>query len=181
MMLRQTCLTTLAFMFGLVAAQLDSSPDEVVNTSIPLTVFNSTSLKSIQRGTTKVYALVGVSLLLLLSISRPVNHRRLLTYHFQGQAWGVNLQIGNPPQSIPLYIDTGSSDTWAVTPGYVCKDVNTGVVLNYTDLGCRYGPTYAPGSDFHPIANENLNIVYGDGSYAQGIPGKVSVTLAGIT
>lgn len=86
-----------------------------------------------------------------------------------GVQYGVEVKFNK--QKLTLALDTGSSDTWAVSSKSNC----TGY---FTD--CFFGPSYAGGFNQRPVLNEHLYIKYGDGEVVQGPIGFMDVTVGGI-
>ncbi|CCU77433.1 unnamed protein product [Blumeria hordei] len=72
-----------------------------------------------------------------------------------------NVTIGNPPQSVRLHLDTGSSDLWVNTPrSQICSGLAK---------PCRVGGSYeANSSTTYKYIASDFNISYVDGSGAQG-------------
>lgn len=86
------------------------------------------------------------------------------------------MKIGD--KTFKFIFDTGSSDTWVVADDFKCFNRTTKEPLPETT--CNFGPTYAPGDEFDLLDNMNFKIWYGDGSFVDGLWGKVKVTLGGI-
>lgn len=94
----------------------------------------------------------------------------------QGISYYTPITIAD--QTFNLIMDTGSSDTWVAQTGFQCYNITTKDPL--PEAACKFGRTYAPGSEFDVIENTNFNTFYGDGSFADGMFGLVNVTLGGI-
>jgi hypothetical protein len=86
------------------------------------------------------------------------------------------MQIGD--KTFNFIFDTGSSDTWVVADDLKCFNSTTKDPLPVTS--CNFGPGYTPGDEFDLLDNMNFNTWYGDGSFVDGLWGKVNVTLGGI-
>lgn len=88
-----------------------------------------------------------------------------------GTQYGVDVKFNN--QRLTLALDTGSSDTWAVSSKANC----TGYMYLSS---CFFGPSYAGGFDKKTVSDEHLYIKYGDGEVVQGPIGMMNVTVGGI-
>lgn len=86
-----------------------------------------------------------------------------------GTQYGVDVKFNK--QKLTLALDTGSSDTWAVSSTSNCTGYFT---------SCFFGPSYAGGFSNGPILDEHLYIQYGDGEVVQGPIGFMDVTVGGI-
>ncbi|KAJ4414927.1 hypothetical protein N0V82_007639 [Gnomoniopsis sp. IMI 355080] len=86
-----------------------------------------------------------------------------------GTQYGVEVQFNK--QKLSLALDTGSSDTWAVSSKANCTGYFT---------SCFFGPSYAGGFNEKPLVDEHLYIQYGDGEVVQGPIGFMDVTVGGI-
>ncbi|PHH75949.1 hypothetical protein CDD82_4212 [Ophiocordyceps australis] len=78
----------------------------------------------------------------------------------------VPVQVGTPPQTIPLNLDTGSSDLWTFSTDTNAQSVN-GQTL--------YKPKDSTTSKLQ--SNESWQIMYGDGAGASGIVYKDRVSI----
>lgn len=88
-----------------------------------------------------------------------------------GTQYGVDVKFNN--QRLTLALDTGSSDTWAVSSKANCT--------GYMYLSnCFFGPSYSGGFDEKTLSDEHLYIKYGDGEVVQGPIGLMNVTVGGI-
>ncbi|KIW35422.1 uncharacterized protein PV07_02119 [Cladophialophora immunda] len=74
-------------------------------------------------------------------------------------------------QSVGLLVDTGSSDTWAVTAGFDCDP----------DFDCAFGDTITVNDEFDLIPDAEFLISYVDKSYASGPLANTSVGIADLT
>lgn len=86
-----------------------------------------------------------------------------------GTQYGVDVKFNK--QKLTLALDTGSSDTWAVSSQANC----TGYLSS-----CFFGPSYAGGFGEKTVSDEHLYIQYGDGEVVQGPIGLMNVTVGGI-
>lgn len=86
-----------------------------------------------------------------------------------GTQYGVEVKFNK--QKLTLALDTGSSDTWAVSSKANC----TGYLAS-----CFFGPSYAGGFNEASLLDEHLYIQYGDGEVVQGPIGFMDVTVGGI-
>ncbi|KAF8161716.1 aspartic peptidase domain-containing protein [Mycena galopus ATCC 62051] len=94
--------------------------------------------------------------------------------------WGSKTP-GEPGQQIISYIDTGSSDTWAVSSQFTCADIATKTpqLQSYCNFGNYFDPTVGV---FDNITNSTLNLEYfPEGDVLQGSMGIASITVAGLT
>lgn len=63
-------------------------------------------------------------------------------------------------------VDTGSSDTWVPTAGFICLDVDGASIA---ESECGFGSTYNATIPYNEtILDEFFFIIYGDGEYAYG-------------
>lgn len=95
----------------------------------------------------------------------------------KGQSWYANVKLGST--TVPLIIDTGSSDLWVPRKGFQCQDPETRV--NVSEAMWNLAGTYDPGTEFVVVPGENFDIWYGDGSFATGPMGNVKVELGGVS
>lgn len=95
----------------------------------------------------------------------------------QGNTWYTDVQLGST--TAPLILDTGSSDLWVPGKGFQCQDPASG--NNVSESACGFCRTYDLGKEFVPFADQHLNVIYGDGTFATGPMGNVRVELGGIT
>ncbi|KAJ9615609.1 hypothetical protein H2200_001684 [Cladophialophora chaetospira] len=94
-----------------------------------------------------------------------------------GTVFDVNVTFGN--QTIPLLVDTGSSDTYVMAAGYHCYDNSNGTELPQAD--CLYGDaTYTKTATYSEIPGEIFGVQYGDG-IASGVMANEDVSIGGIT
>ncbi|KAJ7787118.1 aspartic peptidase domain-containing protein [Mycena olivaceomarginata] len=79
------------------------------------------------------------------------------------------------------YIDTGSSDTWAVSSQFTCADIATKTpqLQSYCNFGNYFDPTVGV---FDNITNSTLSLEYfPEGDVLQGNMGIASITVADLT
>ncbi|KAH0841095.1 hypothetical protein AYO21_06588 [Fonsecaea monophora] len=81
----------------------------------------------------------------------------------------IEVSLGG--QSVGLLVDTGSSDTWAVTTGFDCDP----------QFDCAFGDAITVNKAFELYTDAEFLINYVDGSYASGPLANTSVDIAGIT
>lgn len=86
-----------------------------------------------------------------------------------GLSYGVEVSFNK--QKLVLTLDTGSSDTWAVSAKSNCT--------NWWG-SCSFGPAYHGGFLAGPLEDEHLYIEYGDGEIVQGPLGQLDVSVAGL-
>ncbi|KGB77646.2 endopeptidase [Cryptococcus deuterogattii R265] len=78
------------------------------------------------------------------------------------------VQIGTPPQSFLMLMDTGSADTWV--PSTECLPQNCG---NHLSLGANVSSTFQK-------SNRTFEVTYGSGAVS-GVIGVDTITVAGMT
>lgn len=86
-----------------------------------------------------------------------------------GLSYGVEVTFNSQP--LVLTLDTGSSDTWAVSAKSNCT--------NWYG-SCLFGPAYHGGFPDGPLDGKHFYIEYGDGEIVQGPMGQMSVSVAGL-
>ncbi|KAG8827877.1 hypothetical protein FRC19_011578 [Serendipita sp. 401] len=87
--------------------------------------------------------------------------------------YSARMELGTPPQSFDVLLDTGSSDTWVVAAGCKCTGLNCS--------GCTSGKDWDPStSSTWTQRGKILNIQYGSG-LVTGRTGKDVVSLGGFT
>ncbi len=86
----------------------------------------------------------------------------------------INLTLGTPPQKFRVQLDTGSSDLWVLGQQ---SDLCT-----QQPAQCQVSGTFnhSVSSTFKEVSN-NFQIVYGDGSYAEGIYATDTLGIGGQT
>lgn len=82
----------------------------------------------------------------------------------------IPVQIGNPPQTVPINLDTGSADLWVFSTDTYAPDVH-GQAL--------YQPALSNMSQL--MANQSWKVLYGDGSGASGIVYLDKVAVGGVS
>lgn len=96
-----------------------------------------------------------------------------------GTQYGVGVTLGQ--QRLLLDLDTGSSDTWALSSMTNCTDGGAGGgVVVVAPRYCRFGPRYRGNFTYGPAAGEHLYIAYGDGETVEGPLGYLDVTVGGV-
>ncbi|KAF3765622.1 acid protease [Cryphonectria parasitica EP155] len=97
-------------------------------------------------------------------------NRNITSITAYGSTYGVDVVFNK--QSLVLQLDTGSSDTWAVSASSNCTPWHG---------DCSFGTAYTGGFTGGLISNEHLYIQYGGGEVVQGPVGAMDVTVAGIS
>lgn len=108
-----------------------------------------------------------------------INGTSPLTATSFGSVFDTNVTFGD--QAFQLFVDTGSSDTWAVRNDFTCFNRTSGLQL--PQQSCNYAPaSYDPTTSpsYEVIPGEIFGIQYGDG-ISSGVMAYENVTLAGIT
>lgn len=91
-----------------------------------------------------------------------------------GTSFAIDVIFNN--YSIPLIVDSGSADTWAVSSEFACVDW---LGIEYDQELCGFGTPF-PGKFVESIENKHFFIQYGSGEQISGPLGKLDVTVAGI-
>ncbi|KAH8900250.1 acid protease [Thozetella sp. PMI_491] len=86
----------------------------------------------------------------------------------------VDLVVGN--QSIPVSIDTGSSDTWFIQEPLKCIPFNP----SYYDPSCGFGKGFEGNLSGGRVENETFARSYTDGTFVVGTFGYEDVNLGGV-
>jgi hypothetical protein len=94
--------------------------------------------------------------------------------------WG-NKDASTPGQQFISFIDTGSSDTWAISTSLQCVDISTQVPLSQD--ACGFGSLFnATTGSFTNITDESFSISYfPEGETLKGDMGYAPITLGGLT
>ena len=130
-----------------------------------------------------------VRLPLRRSINPIDNHRRRqlpVTLENNEVSYLVDLEVGTPPQSVTLSIDTGSSDIWVFAPEG-CNDCNGGVCKSSIHRFLHYLPEIddptASSTDEYVDDFGDFSITYFDNSGATGyyVGDTVSIGSATVT
>lgn len=100
-----------------------------------------------------------------------------LTSEDYGQMYDANVTIGG--QTIPVLIDTGSSDLWVLGSDWICLNDTSNATLPRSD--CNFGPTtYTQSPTFKAVEGEYLGEQLGNGRVS-GALGTDDITFAGFT
>ncbi|KAF3179961.1 hypothetical protein TWF751_011543 [Orbilia oligospora] len=97
-----------------------------------------------------------------------------------GMSYYLPVTIGE--QELKLIIDTGSSDTWAVSPLFDCiaPDGKYPPALRGCGFGNEFNPLESPSFQYLNKTNGSFAVGYADGSYAKGVIGQDIVNISGI-
>jgi hypothetical protein len=93
-----------------------------------------------------------------------------------GASYLVNITFGT--QTLPIEIDTGSTDLWVVSKGFICVDFASGKPTS--ESACKIPHTYTISDTFKKI-NDDFNTEYADGEFSNGLTGYERITIAGLT
>jgi hypothetical protein len=96
---------------------------------------------------------------------------------YSGISYLTEIAVNGEVHTVAL--DTGSSDTWLIKSNYTCVNV---FGMPQEQQFCNFGPGYT--GNFTPsevLSGVNLNIRYGDKTFAYGQFGFANVTIAGLT
>lgn len=87
----------------------------------------------------------------------------------------AKVQVGTPPQSVLLTVDTGSSDTWVIdSTDPFCGDTDENDCIDWD-----YGMFNHSKSCTYKLLNYAFNITYSDLSFGYGVYASESVSIAG--
>jgi hypothetical protein len=84
-------------------------------------------------------------------------------------------------QQFSVVIDTGSSDPWLVDKNYTCIDPTNNQEIE--EQYCYFGPLYDRDASktYQPFPDRSLNLSYADHETLNGLMGRDSFTMGGIT
>lgn len=84
-------------------------------------------------------------------------------------------------QQFNVVIDTGSSDPWIADKDFTCVDPKTNGMISEAD--CYFGPLYdrTASGTYERLPDRSLNLSYADGETLNGLMGRESFTMGGIT
>ena len=139
------------------------------------------------------YTLVSLTTFLGVALSASLPYRRCSEHAFPiadhtlglypplsplGGVFSADITVGS--QTLRAGLDTGSSNTWFLTPSTNCTSIKT---LKPVPLDqCGYaGPRYIPDATFEKIADVNFNESYGNGQTINGPLGYTKLILGGLT
>ncbi|KAJ4391511.1 hypothetical protein N0V93_005129 [Gnomoniopsis smithogilvyi] len=93
-----------------------------------------------------------------------------------GPSYIAHVTVGS--KTVPLLIDTGSSDIWVVPSNFTCLDAESHVI---EQAACGF-PSYVNDTfSGNEIPETYLSIIYGNGQFTHGPYGLESVSLGDIT
>ncbi|KAG8830178.1 hypothetical protein FRC17_005270 [Serendipita sp. 399] len=91
----------------------------------------------------------------------------------------ASMQIGTPPQTLDVCLDTGSSDLWVASS--TCRTCNQTLVQPYID-GSVDSFDYSQSSSFSADDSaSSVSVQYGDGSAIRGVVAQDTVSLGSFT
>ncbi|KAF2398123.1 acid protease [Trichodelitschia bisporula] len=82
-------------------------------------------------------------------------------------------------QDFHAVLDTGSADTWLVGNGFKCVSGRTNAAVSAKN--CKFAGEYKRTAGFQEVKGQRFSTKYADGETLQGIIGRETVVLAGIT
>lgn len=103
-------------------------------------------------------------------------HRVLTNVNLIGTSYIAHVTVGS--QTIPLLVDTGSSDLWVVPSNFNCLDRDG---LDIEQASCGFPTFYDGHLSGGVVTDEYFSIVYGNGQFIYGPYGQETVSLGGIT
>ncbi|EIN11159.1 acid protease [Punctularia strigosozonata HHB-11173 SS5] len=172
---------TLALVLGIVSAvRAFNHPRRVVSLPsrtpsyevLPTASFSASLSRAVTNSSRALEALRASSL-------DSYNLTSVLTSADGGFRYYADIDVGG--QDFKVLVDTGSSDTWLIQKGFSCFDIDFNPE---TEDECGFGtagfdPSQSP--TFVPLVGKNLNITYGDGTFAVGPVGTDTMTVGGLT
>ncbi|EIN11161.1 acid protease [Punctularia strigosozonata HHB-11173 SS5] len=96
-----------------------------------------------------------------------------------GSRYYAPINVGG--QDFEVLVDTGSSDTWLVQVGFSCFTID-GAPASANECGfgtAGFDPSQS--STFTSLPGKNINVTYGDGTFAAGPVGTDTITVGGLT
>ncbi|KAK1833143.1 aspartic peptidase domain-containing protein [Podospora conica] len=121
----------------------------------------------------------GINVGVLPHLSPRATQLQELANNITGSGYYCEVQVGTPPQTVNMLIDTGSSDTWVVSPrADLCSSKQLQFVL-LDSCSATYDETKS--STFKMIQKDGFNITYLDRRNALGDYISDDFTVAGIT
>lgn len=96
--------------------------------------------------------------------------------YLRGTSYVTDVTIGS--QTIPLLVDTGSADLWAVPSSFICLDTD-GREVPQPD--CGFPVAFKGNLSGGVVPDQYFSVYYGSGQFAFGPYGFETVTLGGIT
>lgn len=142
-------------------------------TTVPASLLESVSITKSSLGTHKNEALTN-----FLS-SHNVNiktNRSLALVDLIGTSYIAHVTVGT--KTVPLLIDTGSSDIWIAPGNFICLDADSRATEQHA---CGFPSFVEDTFSGGVVPDAYLSIIYGNGQFAHGPYGLESVSLGGIT
>lgn len=111
--------------------------------------------------------------------ARPDNiieRRRPVLVELIGPSYIAHVTVGT--RTVPLLIDTGSSDIWVVPSSFTCLDADSHAI---EQADCGF-PSYVEDTFSGGVVPDHyLSIIYGNGQFAHGPYGIESISLGDLT
>lgn len=121
----------------------------------------------------------GLNVGVLPHLSSRATQLQELANNITGSGYYCEVQVGTPPQTVNMLIDTGSSDTWVVSHR---ADLCSSKELQYAYLdSCSATYDETKSSTFKMVQKDGFNITYLDRRNALGDYISDDFTVAGIT
>lgn len=121
----------------------------------------------------------GINVGVLPHLSARATQVQELVNNITGSGYYCEVQVGTPPQTVNMLIDTGSSDTWVVSHR---ADLCSSKELQYAYLdSCSATYDETKSSTFKMVQKDGFNITYLDRRNALGDYISDDFTVAGIT